>query len=133
MQEGKPMAVTFIDYSAAFDSISHKFIDLALEEAGAKPRTRALFRAVYGSAAAMTKVKDVDGEYAFSDRFPVRRGVVQGDITSPYYFILALEAVLRRHDKIPGKGVDFDGTRIHTLGYADDAALIDSDVETQPT
>ena len=130
LQEGKELAVTFIDYSAAFDSVSHKFIDLALGEAGAKPRTRALFRAVYGSAAAVTKVKDVDGTYVFSDRFDVRRGVVQGDITSPFYFILAREAVLRRHDTTPGKGIDFGGTRLHTLGYADDAALLDTGVST---
>ena len=130
LQEGKEMAVTFIDYSVAFDSVSHKFIDMTLEEVGAKPRTRALFRAVYGGAAAMAKVKDVDGKFVLSKRFPVRRGVVQGDITSPFYFILALEAVLRRHDVIEGKGVDFGGSRIHTLGYADDAALIDSSVKT---
>ena len=71
LQEGKELAVTFIDYSAAFDSVSHKFIDLALGETGAKTRTRALFRAVYGSAAAVTKVKDVDGTYIFSDRLAV--------------------------------------------------------------
>ena len=108
--------MTFIDYSAAFDIVSHKFIDLALSEAGTAPKTHALFRAVYGSATAVTKVKDVDGKYVFSDRFDVRRGVVQGDITSPFYFILTLEAVLRRHDTLSGKGIDFGGTRVHTLG-----------------
>ena len=33
MQCGEAIAVTFIDYSAAFDTVSHKFLDKALEEA----------------------------------------------------------------------------------------------------
>ena len=55
----------------------------------------------------------------------MRRGVIQGDITSPMYFIIALESILRKYDNIPGKGVPFGGRTLHTLGYADDAALID--------
>ena len=27
------------------------------------------------------------------------------------------------------KGVDFEGLRVHTLGYADDAALLDNDID----
>ena len=75
----------------------------------------------------MTKVDGPDGEDVFSDVFPVRRGVVQGDITSPLYFIIALEAILRDHDKHPSKGTEMTttGTHIHTLGYADDAVLVD--------
>ena len=40
----------------------------------------------------------VDGEEILSAQFPVNRGVVQGDITSPIYFILVLEFILRAHD-----------------------------------
>ena len=32
------------------------------------------------------------------DKFPVRQGVIQGDLTSLIYFIIALDAMLRRHD-----------------------------------
>jgi hypothetical protein len=47
LEQGKDLYVTFIDYSAAFDSISHKFLDRALKEAGASAKSRALFRAIY--------------------------------------------------------------------------------------
>ena len=60
-----------------------------------------------------------------SVEFAIKRGVVQGDITSPVYFIIALEAISWEHDKRTDKGVTFGQTIIHTLGYADDAALID--------
>ena len=130
LSEGKPLVLIFIDYSAAFDSVSHKFLDQALGEANARPKTRAIFRSIYGSAAAKTRVKSIDGEHVFSETFPVRRGVIQGDITSPLYFIIALEAILRRYDNTPGKGVPFGEARLHTLGYADDAALIDESTST---
>ena len=132
MAEGKELALTFIDYSAAFDSVSHKFIDQALADAGAKPKTRAMFRAVYRAASAMTKVEGPDGKQVFSMAFPVRRGVIQGDITSPIYFILALEKILRKHDKNINKGTRMTHTHtwVHTLGYADDAVLVDEQVET---
>ena len=34
-------AVTFIDYKAAFDSVSHKFIDVTVHRAGASRKWRA--------------------------------------------------------------------------------------------
>ena len=46
-------------------------------------------------------------------------------MTSPLYFILALEAILPRHDCVAGKGVSLGHFIIHTLGYADDAVLLD--------
>ena len=130
LAQGREMCATFIDYSAAFDSVSHKFIDTTLQEAGASIKTRRMFRAIYQAASAVTKVSDVNGAVSYSDPFQIRRGVLQGDITSPVYFILALEAILRRHDNGHSKGVAFGGTTVHTLGYADDAALLDETPET---
>ena len=122
---GECLAVTFIDYAAAFDSLSHKYIDRVLAEAHVPNKERAMFRATYSSASAFTKIRDANGKHAKSDVFPIRRGVLQGDITSPLFFIMALEFILRTHDNRPDKGVSLLGTILHTLGYADDAALLD--------
>ena len=84
LQKHGKMYVTFIDYSAAFDSVSHKFIDTALAEAKATDKTRVMFRAIYKSATARTDVEGIDGKTEQSDVFPINRGVIQGDITSPY-------------------------------------------------
>ena len=121
---------TFIDYSSAFDTVSHRFLDRALAEAKATDKSRAVFRSIYGAATANTKVQDTDGKQVYSDTFPINRGVLQGDITSPLYFILALELILKLHDTHPSKGVDFGGRQVHTLGYADDCALLDTTLET---
>ena len=126
LRHGKKLALTFIDYTAAFDSVSHKFVDSTLEKCKVTNKLRAIFRAVYLSASAFTTVKAPDNKTVKSGSFDIRRGVVQGDITSPLYFILALEAILRIHDERSDKGVTLAETIIHTLGYADDAALVDA-------
>ena len=102
---GEKLAAVFVDYSAAFDTVSHKFVDTALQEMGASNKVRAMFRAIYKAASAFTTVKGVDGEEVKSPSFPIRRGVVQGDVTFPLFFILALELLLRRHDD--GSGFQF--------------------------
>ena len=48
--------VTYIDYKAAFDSVSHKFLDYTLNSAKASRKSRAIFRAIYKVAAGVAKV-----------------------------------------------------------------------------
>ena len=116
----------FKDYSAAFDTVSHKFLDQALKEANVPVKIRAMFRAVYQSATAYTTTPGVGGVDINSGKFPINRGVLQGDITSPLYFILlALELIMRKYDARADKGVSFVESMLHTLGYADDVALLE--------
>ena len=95
LERGEQVVATFVDYSAAFDSVSHKFIDTALADAGVSAKSRAIFRAIYKAASATTRVADTDGKYVQSKSFPIRRGVVQGDITSPLYFVIDLQLILK--------------------------------------
>jgi hypothetical protein len=198
--------VTFIDFCAAFDTVSHNFLDEALEiatceaferrvrdfeanaganvedEADAANETpdlvddgdseserdegsdegqvgasrpvlswkcRAVFRAIYSKASAKVRVTDSEGKHVFSETFPVRRGVVQGDIFSPLCFIVALELIMRRFGHEQGcrgeeeEGCEHDcssvgvfdgiiGQAIESLVllYADDAALVDADADS---
>ena len=120
---GESLTVNFVDYAAAFDSVNHKFLDKTLIRAGASNKMRAIVRVVYNSAAVFTTVPDADGKVNVSK---ISRGVLQGDILSPLFFILALEYILRMHDTAHSKGVNLGGSRIHTLGYADDLTLTDN-------
>mgnify|MGYP003326603192 CR=1 FL=1 len=130
LERGEKLYATFIDYSAAFDSVSHKFLDRALKRAGASNKTRSLFRAIYRAASAYTEVNSTDDTVVKSQPFPVDRGVIQGDILSPLFFILALELILKYHDNVAGKGVKIGTETIYTLGYADDAVLLDVALDT---
>ena len=55
MALGKSLTAVFIDYRAAFDSVSHKYVDTALKRAGASAKARAMYRAIYKAAAAYTE------------------------------------------------------------------------------
>ena len=57
--------ITFIDYKAAFDSVSHKFIDAVLVRAGASRKTRAIFRAIYEAAKGIVRVNGTMGKNFF--------------------------------------------------------------------
>ena len=127
LEQGHHLVVTFVDYSATFDSVSHKFIDTALTDAVTSVKSRAIFRAIYREALVTTRVVDMDDKYVQSKPFPIRRGVVQGDITSPLFFVLSLHLILMCHDNVSDKGVPFAGDIIHTLPYADDVDLLDKD------
>ena len=121
--------VTYIDYTAAFDSISHKFLDRTLAAAGASRKSRAIFRAIYKNATGIARVRDTDGKYTYSGSFKVSRGVIQGDIISPLLFILALDNLVQKVDK-SGEGVKCSSfLRLRVLGYADDAALAEETVD----
>ena len=123
---GKAISAVFIDYRAAFDSVSHKFVDQALKKAGASPKARAMFRAIYKAAAAFTETTGADNKKTRCDNFNINRGVLQGDITSPLFFILALDLIMRRHDTAgQDKGISLADTMVHVLGYADDAVVME--------
>ena len=107
---------------------SHKYLDEALKKAGASRKTRALFRAIYAVAQGQARVQGVDGK-RYSRTFKLRRGVVQGDIISPWLFILALDQLIKTQDT-EGQGVSVG--EIHSLkvlGYADDAAMLERTTE----
>ena len=91
------MTIGFVDYTAAFDSVSHRFLDQALDKSGASTKMIAMTRAVYTSTSAFTTVHG-DVKKIKTDIFSIMPRVLQDDIVSPLFFILTLEYILRGHD-----------------------------------
>lgn len=61
--------------------------------------------------------------------FDIARGVIQGDIISPIFFIVALTQLVKDYDK-SGTGISVGHIKdIRVLGYADDAAMTEWYVE----
>ena len=116
-----------------FDVVSHKFLDRMLAKAKVSNKTRSVFRSIYKTTSVVTVVEDMDGKSVMSEVFPVNRGVVQGDMTSPLYFMLALEMMFRLHDKNPNKDIDLGEHNVHSLGYVYDAVLLDTRLSVSPS
>ena len=130
LREGRQAVVTFIDYSAAFDTESQLFLDSALAETGVSSKVRRIVQAIFAAATGVVRIIQQDGGVVTSEPFNIERGVLQGDIFSPVCFIAGLDRIFRLYDQVnPGMTV---GTGAHIIRmakfeYADDAALIDED------
>ena len=136
LEAGNDAFIAFIDFTAAFDSVSHKFLDESLAKMGASVQSRALFRTIYDNAKGQIRVRNKDGSTTFSQSFVIKRGVVQGDIFSPYGFIIALAVLIAEYDQLD---VTTDGQLhcldkvhcyINSILYADDSAMISCDLNS---
>ena len=132
LREGREAVITFIDYSAAFDTESQKFLDEALGVAGVSTKIRRVIQAIFRVAHGCVRIRRNDGTFAHSEQFDISRGVLQGDIFSPVAFIAGLWRIFSKYD-IPGAGVTVGQSPydvlVSKLEYADDAGMIDENTE----
>ena len=129
LNEGRQAVITFIDYSAAFDTESQLFLDEALADVGVPSKVRRIIQAIFTAATGVVRVRQPNGKMAMSEPFNIERGVLQGDIFSPVSFIAGLNMIFRRHD-ISNSGVTVGaGENAVCVSKLDDAALIDENVE----
>ena len=128
LREGRNAVITFIDYSAAFDTESQIFLDDALADAGISVKVRRIIQAVFAAATGIVRVRLPSGVNVMSEPSNIERGVLQGDIFSPVSFIAGLDKIFRTHD-VANSGVvvgNGDSSALMSkFEYADDAALID--------
>ena len=128
LQEGRNAVITFIDYSAAFDTESQIFLDGALADAGVSAKVRRIIQAVFAAATGIVRVRLPSGTNVMSEPFNIERGMLQGDIFSPVSFIAGLDKLFRTHDVANSGVVVGNGDSsvlMSKFEYADDAALID--------
>ena len=94
LRAGKQAVVTFIDYRADFDTISHRFLDESLTAVGVQPKISRIVKAIYAKATGMVRLRLTIAETMCSEPFHIRRGVIQGDIFSPQCFTVGLARAL---------------------------------------
>ena len=117
------LRVCFIDYSKAFDCVSHQQLWKALADMNFNPTIGSLIRHLYEDQEATVRVDN-----GFSDWFPVKKGVRQGCILSPYLFSIYTEDIMRdvqaddRSELFEEPKVN--GHLMRDLRYADDTALL---------
>ena len=128
LREQRRAVVTFIDYTAAFDTESQLFLDEALSSAAVSTKLRRIIQCVFKAASGCVRLRNPDGSAVLSEPFDISRGVLQGDIFSSVAFIVGLWRTFVLHDS-PDAGVRVGyppyEVDIAGLEYADDAGMLD--------
>ena len=109
LEKKRELWMAFIDLEKAFDRVPREVIWWALRESGVEEGLIAVIKSMYCGATTAVKIGVRE-----SKKFPVRVGVHQGSVLSPFLFITVLEALSKKFRK----GLPFE------LLYADDLVLI---------
>ncbi|KAI5749413.1 hypothetical protein M8J76_007135 [Diaphorina citri] len=118
----KPIYISFIDYSKAFDSLKHRYIWETLVNFGVDHVYVYILREIYKRTRAFISL-DKNGR-----EFELQRGVRQGCPASPDLFNAVLEAIFRDLDW-EEYGINVDGKKINNLRFADDVVLMSENHE----
>ena len=136
LREGRHAVITFIGYTAAFDTESQLFLDSALADAGVSVKVRRIVQAIFAVATGVVRIRQPSGENVLSEPFHIEQGVLQGDIFSPVCFIAGLDEIFRLHD-VPNNGMVVGEAEsailVSKFDYADDAAHVDENAALAST
>lgn len=113
----RPLYVAFIDYSKAFDSISHCSIWNALQQSNINSKYINILKYIYTKSTSRIKLENR------GDEINIERGVRQGDPLSPKLFIAVLENIFQKLDW-KNRGVYINGHYLNHLRFADDIVVI---------
>nr|BAC82594.1 reverse transcriptase [Danio rerio] len=112
------LAVVFVDFAQAFDTVSHEHMLSVLEQMNVDPHMVNLIREIYTNSCTSVELGRKEGP-----DIPVRVGVKQGDPLSPLLFNLALDPLIQSLERT-GKGCEAEGHKVTALAFADDLALV---------
>lgn len=115
--------MAFIDYTKAFDSISHEAIWESLEKQGIHTTYIKTIKTIYCNSKAKIQLETL------GNAFEIKRGVRQGDPLSPKLFSAVLENIFRKLDW-DQFGLNINGRKLNHLRFADDIVLFEENPET---
>ena len=118
----------FIDYSNAFDSVSHKRMWNIMKILEFPTHVTKLLKELYINCHQNT----VRTSYGDTRWFTIGRGVRQGCVLSPDLFNIYDEDIMREILEDFEGGIKIGGRRITNLRYADDTTLICNSKEELP-
>ena len=112
-------ALLSIDFSKAFDSVSHDYMWETIRQFGFGDNMIHMIKTLYVNAESAVMNGGSTTKY-----FKLERRVRQGDCLSPYLFVLAIEPLLiniRNNESI--EGIEYGGKTFKVAAYADDVTI----------
>ena len=112
--------LSLYDLEKAFDSVEHCILLQSLFEAGINGKVWRLIKACYSNLTAVVKSGST-----LSARFAVTRGVQQGPVLSPTFFLIVMDKLLQQL-KATSAGLSICGLYLGGAAHADDVRAIAS-------
>ncbi|KAK3527908.1 hypothetical protein QTP86_011240 [Hemibagrus guttatus] len=113
----QPVHMCFVDLEKAFDCVRHGILWEVLWEYGVHGLLLRAVRSLYNRSRSLVRIASCK-----SDLFPVHVGLRQGCPLSPVLFIVFMDRISRRSQRL--EGVRFGDHRISSLIFADDVVLL---------
>ena len=124
----RDLALVFVDFSKAFDSVDRERMFEILKLYGIPDKIVSAIKVLYSNTT--STILSPDGE---TSPFSILAGILQGDTLAPFLFIIVVDYVLRMSvDNISSKGLEITPRRssrypakhLTDTDFADDIALI---------
>ena len=117
VEQSREGYIVFIDYSKAFDNVSHPKLFETMENMGFSRHLIKLISSLYTNQEAVIRWNNERTE-----TFSIDKGVRQGCILSPHLFSVYTEQIMR-DSRVEDFGISIGGRKVSNLRYADDTAL----------
>ena len=127
LKENIPGLMIFIDFHKALDSLEWSFLFSCLEAFGFGSEFIWWVRTLYHNIESCV----INNNGLATDFFSLERGVRQGNLLSPYLFVVAVETLalaIRQNPQIIGIKIGGEETKL--LQYADDTTAVLSDIDS---
>ena len=127
-QQGLSTFSAFIDFSKAFDSVSHTALWHKLLAYGIHGNMLNTIKCLYSNLQSCVRV---NGRLTFTDWFSQSAGVRQGENLAPTLFALFINDLAAEINNL-GRGVDIDNRCVSIILYVDDIVFIAETEEHLP-
>ena len=119
-----PLALNFIDFKKAFDSIHRESLWAIARAYGIPPKYINIFKALYNNSRCCIKTQSGN-----TDFFCIITGVRQGCILSSLLFLLVVDFVLQQSMNETHFGIPWKDKNLTDLDFADDIAMISTSLQ----
>ena len=123
LSKNKRLYCCFIDYSRAFDSVSHYKLWKRLVRCGVTGKILNVIKSMYSKLKSCVKVNNVCSEF-----FEVSVGLMQGESLSPILYSLYVNDMEIELIKQNYKSYELRTLNLYLLMYADDMVLFSEDI-----
>jgi hypothetical protein len=117
-RKGQVYHQIFLDLSKAYDNLDRERLYEIMEAYGMGPLTMRLLRNAWEGSGVVPKKAGRFGKFIATDR-----GVKQGDIASPTFFNMAVDAIIRAEEDVRRRTGDAAAREIAIAFYADDGKI----------